>query len=275
MGDSEGKAKKPQLPAGAPESRSHKLIGEAQSLRREILAGHLGTDVEALARLDALIATFDSTIDDSHTTQDPASSVEPAIFDSEFEYELGVLTSWRDGIAARIDRQSEAGLVLEGAGTSETSVDRPEPEVAAVIAGLGPPDTSGYGWEATRRAATTSPSEAGEVQPGRRRWLWVVLILGAGALLLIVAALLLGSGALGGTAPASAGASASPGAAASATASGLPSEAVPAGAAEAIKDNVLVDNTGTRCTAPTTMHAHWVVTGVPARSTVAIDTRLH
>lgn len=192
MGDDEAKAKKPQLPAGAPESRSHKLIGEAQHLRREILAGHLGTDVEALARLDALIATFDSAIDDSHTTQDPASSVEPAIFDSDFEYELGVLTSWRDGIAARVARQSEAGLVLESAGTSETSVDRPEPEVAAAIEDLGPPDTSQYGWEATRGAATTPPPRTSEVQPWRRRWVWVVVILVAGALLVIVAALLRG-----------------------------------------------------------------------------------
>lgn len=46
---------------------------------------------------------------------------------------------------------------------------------------------------------------------------------------------------------------------------------MPAAPAEAIKDNVLVDSTGTPCTAPTTMHAHWVVTGVPAGSTVAVD----
>lgn len=48
-------------------------------------------------------------------------------------------------------------------------------------------------------------------------------------------------------------------------------ESVPVSAAAVITTNVLVDNVGSPCTAPTTLHMKWVLQGVPPGTSIVVD----
>lgn len=263
MGDGDAKAKKPQLPAGVPKDLDAFI--ECTSASVTIKSGKVGwvgkldlgvTEIEPEISFEAgekgainlsvgkgfVAITLPASITDGQLTIDTGNLPQAG---ADF------VNGWVKDLNGWLKSKGKqfGAAKLEKGGVTLTKVP---------VAAVKPVD------------------QKVKAAPDRAR----LVVLAAAALLVLGAAFTVGSGVFGDKPLSSAGPSLGGAASTYNPNATVPNPSVPStynpnatvpNKIAVIKDNVLVDNVGTPCSTPTTMHAHWVLTGVPEGSKVVVD----